>query len=725
MVLSRRLVEGTRGGETTKTFINGVKGSFASIGAEGREAVYPIVAQHGLQTFIHSKPKDRRDAIGSALGLDELTTLKSSLESARSSFQRTPPATVVQARKDLAANVGTLALIPAASQLTVRWQKTPMQVQPADDLPVLLLVTAELCGVSVSTVEEALAALRTKRTDASRTVFDASKITPAATVTDDAAAFTEVTATGKRSFEEFEGALAGCIAALAATYSAALLGFWGTGLTLSPAGDTCPMCEADTLTLTRRAELSKRIAEGSAAIASDQAFETTSSALSVAIAALKTAAAKCCVKGLTDSDRTLLHRLLAGADTELSAFLTHCDQVSAAKESFNRAGKNAEDYLKSVRSRITDGSQAPQLLVEAAAAKSGVAQAADALSSAVSAYHLHWPVFEAILSGRIATQGAVPKIDAVGKTLRLLPAMKLTAKYDAILAETQDVIRAVETTLQTKQGELLTTRGAEVKALYDLLNLGANVVFDCMEPGTDQIKLHASSFGVRMPAAANLSECQLNCLGLSVWVMQATTPGSPFDFIVLDDPVQAMDDDHAEAFLSAMVPHLLDNCGKQVIVLSHVQNVTDRLRTTNLGRSHRYYHLDNYMQSGPVVTEQAKIAKLLAHIKASAQGNVANREHAVDRLRVLIELFIRELHLKVLGTPAPAKYDAETAAELLTLFRTIPGTTPDEHSKLLDTVRFTDPAHHSQVGYSTPLPTAIQPHIDRVTGLLKKNGLLT
>jgi hypothetical protein len=207
--------------------------------------------------------------------------------------------------------------------------------------------------------------------------------------------------------------------------------------------------------------------------------------------------------------------------------------------------------------------------------------------------------------------------------------------------------------------------------------------------------------------------------------MQATTPGSPFDFIVLDDPVQAMDDDHAEAFLSAMVPHLLDNCGKQVIVLSHVQNVTDRLRTTNLGRSHRYYHLDNYMQSGPVVTEQAKIAKMLAHIKASAQGNVANREHAVDRLRVLIEHFIRELHLKVLGTPAPAKYDAETAAELLTLFRTIPGTTPDEHSKLLDTVRFTDPAHHSQVGYSTPLPTAIQPHIDRVTGLLKKHGLLT
>ena len=75
--------------------------------------------------------------------------------------------------------------------------------------------------------------------------------------------------------------------------------------------------------------------------------------------------------------------------------------------------------------------------------------------------------------------------------------------------------------------------------------------------------------------------------------------------------------------------------------------------------------------------------------------------------------------------PAPAKYDNETARELLKLFQIIPGTTPQEHSALADTVRFADPAHHSQVGYSTPLATAINPHIDRVSGLLRRYGLLT
>lgn len=102
-LLSRRLIDGDRT-EASETFIDGVKANFTTIGGGWNEAIYPVVAQHGLQTFIHSKPKDRRDAIGAALGLDELTTLKASLESARSSFQRTPPTSIVDARKKLEAN---------------------------------------------------------------------------------------------------------------------------------------------------------------------------------------------------------------------------------------------------------------------------------------------------------------------------------------------------------------------------------------------------------------------------------------------------------------------------------------------------------------------------------------------------------------------------------------------------------------------------------------------
>src|SRR4051795_12311512 len=80
IILSRRL--GDR--ETSTTLVDGQPADFNSVGILPQEAYYPVVAQHGLQTFVHSKPKDRRDAICAALGLDELTSLKSSLESARS-----------------------------------------------------------------------------------------------------------------------------------------------------------------------------------------------------------------------------------------------------------------------------------------------------------------------------------------------------------------------------------------------------------------------------------------------------------------------------------------------------------------------------------------------------------------------------------------------------------------------------------------------------------------
>src|ERR1700730_6270105 len=109
--LERRLVDSNRG-EASETFVDGSAADFTSIGLHVVEAMYPVVAQHGLQAFIHTKPKDRRGAIGAALGLDELTTLKSSLEGARLSFQRTPPVTVAQARRDLGANTGVLAEIP-------------------------------------------------------------------------------------------------------------------------------------------------------------------------------------------------------------------------------------------------------------------------------------------------------------------------------------------------------------------------------------------------------------------------------------------------------------------------------------------------------------------------------------------------------------------------------------------------------------------------------------
>jgi wobble nucleotide-excising tRNase len=133
---------------------------------------------------------------------------------------------------------------------------------------------------------------------------------------------------------------------------------------------------------------------------------------------------------------------------------------------------------------------------------------------------------------------------------------------------------------------------------------------------------------VAMSAAANLSECQLNCLGLAVALMQATTPGSPFGFVLLDDPVQSMDDGHCEAFLASVLPQLIEDHGKQVIVLSHLTPIVDRARALNINRRVRVYNFENYLRTGPEIVEQVKLRKQISEIKGLMLGNDASRPRA-------------------------------------------------------------------------------------------------
>jgi hypothetical protein len=157
--VSRRLTQG----EASETLVDDSVATFASIGISPIEAVYPVVAQHGLQTFVHSKPKERRDAICAALGLDELTSLKSALESAHLSFLRTPPRALTQAQAEVAANASTLAQLKETQELAGRWRQTPPLIHLAADTEALLGAARALTGEECADATTALTSLRTRR----------------------------------------------------------------------------------------------------------------------------------------------------------------------------------------------------------------------------------------------------------------------------------------------------------------------------------------------------------------------------------------------------------------------------------------------------------------------------------------------------------------------------------------------------------------------------------
>lgn len=710
--------------ETSRTFVDGKPMDFSAIGIQAFEAHYPVVAQHGLQTFVHSKPKDRRDAICAALGLEELTALKSALESARGSFQRSPPAMVIESRATLAGLVPGLTASPATAAVAKRWSATPPRVDPPADLSCLLAAASALAGGDQQTAEGALSALESVRAKASRAVLDLAPVQPLSDHSILRVVAFEKLASLIECVIAVDDAVAASAAASAATYSAALLAFWKEGLALAGDGPDCPMCEAPTLTEGRRELLQQRLDGAESIIRAtanlDEATERWRAASTAAVGAV----AALGLAGLQPAECETLSNLLTNNPT-LPGYLVSHDSFVAARRDLGNALRTGRALGEATKGSAGRPDLLQKLVEDRQAARDNLSAAVDSFAAAMAAYERAWVEVGPALVATIAADVAVASIDVVMRALQTEAHIARLARYAEILEEAQTLIRLVEAHVQTKQQELLHSRGQEVKDLYALLNPGASVGFDAMEPANDAMRLHATSFGVRMPAAANLSECQLNCLGLAVWLVRATTPGSPFAFVLLDDPVQAMDDDHAEAFVASVVPYLLDQVGKQVVVLSHVKGVVDRLRQINLHRDVRLYHFENYERGGPVIVLQQRLQKALAEIKGAANGNEANREFAVDRLRVLVESFVRELHLRQTGAPVPNNLDTANSGQLADLFRLIPGTNPIEHANLKDTIRFCDPAHHTQANYSVPLRSNIQPHIDRVSGLMKKFGLIS
>ncbi|WP_162242716.1 AAA family ATPase [Dyadobacter sp. Leaf189] len=708
--------------ETSITFVDGIPALFASIGLSPVEAVYPIIAQNGLQSIIHSSPKDRRDAVCAALGLDELVDLKSSLESARSSLQRTPPNTVILARKELSGFVSGLAQIDETRDLAKRWQQSPMQVSSTTDIKTLLAAANALSKTQSPDVENALIALRTKRQSIANNVLNTSTVKPLQNYEQSFSQYRDTASKLQVELLNTIGKIQEVLKASVKAFNIALLNFWRMGLGFA-SDEICPLCEQDTLTKSKQEELNGRIKASSEATAAHSALNSSISSLSTLTTRLISDIGRLGINGLTPDERTKLVSLFPSQSLALQDFLIVHDDWVNAKSTINSLLEQITNSLTDLAVAVTDPQRVLTVVESLNSFNLQFETTSSTVNTAYKTYINSWLQFDLVLQEIIASDTEIAKIDSVGKSLKNINYIKLITRYNQLLVDTQNIIRQVESKILAEQTSLLDERGTIVKDLYDRLNIGAQVGFHKMEPGNDNLKLHASSFGKIMHAASMLSECQLNCLGLATFLMRANSNVSPFGFIVLDDPVQSMDDAHAESFMSDIVPHLLDDHNKQVIILSHAKKISERLNALNQHRSTRVYHFEKYEQTGPILTEQVEMAQKLSQIKDAMKGNEDNRKFAVDRIRVLAEALIRRLYEKVNSAPVPSTLDTSSAKPLLALFQSIPGTTQQEHAGLKDTISFADPAHHTQVGYATPVQQQISPHVSRLETMIKKYDL--
>jgi DNA repair exonuclease SbcCD ATPase subunit len=705
--------------EISITEVDGVNQDFESAGITLDTRFHPIVAQHSLQDFIHAKPKDRRDKISAALGLDVLTRFKTSLDKARTRLQTAEPAFVNAARVSLRTAIDAMEPNPGLLLIAYQWRQSNFQLD-TEKAAILQEARAILDDGVEHDWQGAREALGELRDEASRIVFDQEPLN-AGDLLDNTAQNEERAAEYSAACENIKEKAQALVAAGAAVYNDNLLKLWPLAIAAADAeSNTCPVCEAETFPPEKRVELEGRIEASSSYSTAKLQVRSRVEELLELIRSHSRDLMRSFPSELTAEATGQLQSLFEGSPEALQTFLEAHSGAIERREAHVQALTGLSESLLELPAALVDPERQEATATTLTRFYDQLNQVITQGKADIEAYKVAAEPFLVALGAKIASNDRLQQIDAVLEPMAAWRSIQVCAEYEKMLADTLQLARDLEAHLQTKQTQAFQVRGAEIKRWYDRLNPGASVTYSSMEAGTDALSLWAESFGEKMSAVACLSESQLNCLGLSVNFMRVLTPGGSFGFIVLDDPVQSMDDDHTQALIADVIQDLLDQ-DLQVVITSHVQGLTDDIWEIYNHLPPLRLRISDYQRTGPTIEDAETLGSAIGRAKALGRGNEDCRRLAVKTTRRCVELLIRACCLQA-GQPGPPR--SCMASKMMAFFMSCPAATPQQEQQLRRTVNYTNPAPHAQPGTPVPTEAQILPHIQRVENIGRAHGVI-
>jgi len=168
-----------------------------------------------------------------------------------------------------------------------------------------------------------------------------------------------------------------------------------------------------------------------------------------------------------------------------------------------------------------------------------------------------------------------------------------------------------------------------------------------------RISIGAESYGVPLVSAiSSLSESKLNTLGLCTCIAASLSQDAPFDFIVIDDPIQSMDEEHEAQFVQ-LLGSLVD-AGKQVVLLSHNQRWVKQVVQGCRSYNGIFYEITGYTKAGPHIASKPweEWGKRLAFINGLANDphcGMVEVQAAEQEIRIVVTDLASELYLRKHG----------------------------------------------------------------------------
>ena len=226
------------------------------------------------------------------------------------------------------------------------------------------------------------------------------------------------------------------------------------------------------------------------------------------------------------------------------------------------------------------------------------------------------------------------------------------------------LVEELESTEKDRMASSLKVLSADIARYYEELSPGHHIKISGVsvrDTKHRQASLAATSHGKPVNPVTMFSEAEGNCLGLSLYFSQRVDRNPGWSMIMLDDPVQSMDQGHEEGLINLLTRVSRE---RQVIVMTHArrfaQHVEAQFAAVN---SFTKYVFERGPGPEPqVALAEGRLDELLSYSEANAEGELARRESCAGAVRKAVERFCRELaatsrtHLKK-GLPVEEMID--------------------------------------------------------------------
>lgn len=216
-----------------------------------------------------------------------------------------------------------------------------------------------------------------------------------------------------------------------------------------------------------------------------------------------------------------------------------------------------------------------------------------------------------------------------------------------------------------------------------------------------RVQIKARSYGKELVSAvSSLSESKLNALGLCVSIATNLKGKSPFDFLIIDDPIQSWDAEHEIQFIE-VIRRLVER-GKQVILMSHNRKWVDQVRVGCRTLNGWFYEITGYTEAGPHISEvpweqwTERLKEVDAILKDPNAGSVKIQQ-AEEEIRIVIAELASEMYLKKKEVKKSPHDLNSTKVRKMLLECSIEGAFVD---RIIQTFETTDNAHHAPVNYT-------------------------